>query len=63
MIRSMTAFAEAAQNLMEGGITAALDRAVLIYIVPGILKSGRKTGFLSEISKAMPLTRAALGLK
>ena len=63
MIRSMTAFAEAAQNLMEGGITAALDRAVLIYMVPGILKSGRKTGFLSEISKAMPLTRAALGLK
>ena len=63
MIRSLTAFAEAAQNLMEGGISAALDRGILIYMVPGILKSGKKTGFLSGLSKALPLTRAALGLK
>ena len=63
MIRGLTAFAEAAQNLMEGGVSAALDQAFLIYAAPMIMKEADDTGFLDELTKALPLTRAALGLK
>ena len=62
VLRDMDRFAGIAQNLMEGGITAALDHAVLLYAVPVIGKV-KNTDFLAEFCRAMPLTRAALELK
>ena len=61
--RDITAFAEAAQNLMEGGISAALDWAFLTYAVPMIRKNTDTAGFLRDLAKSLPLTRAALELK
>ena len=63
LIRGLATFAQAAQNLMEGGISAALDQAFLIYAVPMIMREADDTSFLDELTKALPLTRAALGLK
>ncbi len=63
MIRDLTAFAAAAQNLMEGGISAALDWALLVYAVPVVLKYADDTKFLNTLPKTLPLTRQALGLK
>ena len=63
LIRGLIAFCEAAQNYLEGGISAALDRGILIYAVPAILRSGHDAAFLSGLSPMLPLTRAALGLK
>ena len=62
-VRDITAFAEAAQNLMEGGISAALDWAFLTYAVPMIRKNAETAGFLRDLTKSLPLTRAALELK
>ena len=60
LVRGMIAFAEAAQNLMEGGISAALDRALLVYAVPQIPPKAAEG--MKELSPALSLTRAALKL-
>ena len=63
VVRGMMDYAEAAQNLVEGGISAALDSAVLIYAAPFMKEKVKDFRFLNDLTKAMPLTRAALKLK
>ncbi len=58
-LREMTAYAEMAQNLLEGGVTAAIDRAVTVFALPCLRRMRADMGFLRELSQALPLTREA----
>ncbi len=60
LVAGMLRFMEAAQNILEGGITAALDYGMLMYAVPAIERGGNAFGYLSELTRALPLTRTRL---
>ena len=60
LVRGLRDFAEIAQNLLEGGVSAALDRAVVMYALPWITGAGHAPDFLSALSALLPLTAAAL---
>lgn len=51
-------FVAAAQNLMSGGIAAALDEGVLTYVVP--FAAPEKLAVLSDLCAALPRTLEAL---
>jgi len=52
----LSAFIATAQSLLEGGAAAALDFGVVLYVLPEAASGGEDLAFISEISRALPLT-------
>ena len=58
--RNMFRFVSVCSTLMEGGLAAAADWGILLWIVPGIDRAGRHYGAVKAMLDEYPLSLAAL---
>lgn len=59
--RAMVRFASASAGLLEGGLAAACDWAILLWLIPAVDR--RNTAALTELLQEYPLSSAALNVR